>query len=455
MTALITDTLKKRILQDLYDDVTDSAGGRYYIGIGRSEDWDSSDTAPTPINTLRERRNVRLALQSVKSAADVSFAVPRYNWASGTLYSGYDDDLVGYPTNSYYVLTGDNSVYICLKRGKDNTGADVTSTAAPSGYATTSFKTSDGYVWKYLFTLTASYASKYLSANYLPVKAITSVDSDSPANDISQKAIQDAAIVGQIANIKITSGGIGYSTAPTVTIVGDGDSAEAFAIVSGGNVVDIRLDSDGSGNIKHGTGYTRANVLLTGGGYSTIATARPTLSPPLGFGGDPRDDLKATALMFNTKPSGAESGSFITDNDFRQVALFRNPLIADSDGIYQQAAGSSLRTLKVASTAVSFSADNTILGASSGAKAFVDTVATDTIYYHQTEATGFNPFTSGESITETDGAGSGTLDSSGTWGNGDVSLIDYTKSELLYLENRAAVTRAADQTEDIKVIIRL
>lgn len=455
MVALITDTLKKRIIQDIYDDVTDSAGGNYYIGIGHSQDWDSSDTAPTPVNTLLEQRNVRLNLQSIKSAADVSFAVPRYNWSSGTVYSGYDDNQAGYPTNSYYVITGDFSVYICLKRGKDNTGADVTSTVTPSGFASTSFKTSDGYIWKYLFTITASFASKYLSANYLPVKQIVTVDSDSPANDISQKAIQDASIVGQVANIKITSGGTGYSSAPTVSIVGDGDSAVAFAIINGGTVVDVRLDSDGSGNIKHGSGYTRANVVFTGGGYSTTAIARAPLSPHLGFGGDPRDDLRSTALIFNSKPSGSESGSFLTDNDFRQVALFRNPIIADSDGIFQQAAGSSLRTLSLASTSVSFSADNTILGTSSGAKAFVDTFSSDTIYYHQTEATGFTPFTSSESITETDGAGSGTLDSSGTWGNGDVSLIDYTKSELLYLENRAAVTRAADQTEDIKVIIRL
>lgn len=455
MAAIITDLLKKTLMQHIVDDVADSAG-RYYIGIGRSQDWDSSDTAPTPINSQREARNLRLNLQSIKSAESVSFVAPRYNWASGTIYSGWDDDVAGYPTNAYYVITDNNSVYICLKQGKDNTGATVTSTVQPTGSSTTSFKTADGYVWKFLYTLSAADASKYLSANYIPVKLQGLTDSNSPANDIEQLAIQNAAIPGQIGNIKITSGGTGYSSAPTVSIVGDGDSAQAFAVVSGGAVIDIRLDSNGSGTIYHGSGYTRANVVLTGGGYSTVATARATLSPKLGFGGDPRDDLKSTAIMFNTKPAGGESGKFLTDNDFRQIALFKNPQKSTIDSDYTQATGLSLRSLKLTlPVSAAFSADNTIQGASSGAKAIVDSFDSDTIYYHQTETTGFASFTSSESISETDGAGSGTLDSSGTWGNGDVNLINYTKGDLLYIENRAAITRSAEQTEDIKVIIRL
>ena len=33
--------------------------------------------------------------------------------------------------------------------------------------------------------------------------------------------------------------------------------------------------------------------------------------------------------------------------------------------------------------------------------------------------------------------------------------VDKYSGDLLYIENRAAVTRAADQTEDIKVIIEI
>lgn len=451
MTAIITDKLKKLMLQDLVNDVADSASN-YYIGIGRSEDWDSSDTAPTTQNSLKEERNLRINLQSIKTAEDVSFVVPRYDWRSGTIYSEWNDAQQGYPTNAYYVVNNNNAVYICLKQGTDLSGNAVTSTVEPTGSSTSSFKTADGYIWKFLYTISALNTSKYLSANFMPVQKILATDSDSPATDVEQKTIQDAAVVGQIANIQLTSGGTGYSTAPTVTISGDGDSAEAFAIISGGAVVDVRMDSDGAGNVKHGSGYTKATVSFSSG--SAAATA--TLPPIGGFGADPREDLKSTSIMFNTKPAGAESGKFIVGNDFRQVALFKNPKVPATDSDFTQSAGLSLKSLTLTlPVATAFTAGNTLLGATSSAQAIIDSFDSDTIYYHQNETTGFTAFTGGEAVTETDGSGSGTLDSAGTFGDGDVNLYNYTKGDLLFIENRAAIDRSADQTEDLKIIIQL
>ena len=447
MAGIITDTLKRVLLDKLVADVQ-LASEYYYIGIGNSIDWDSSDTAPTPINSLREDRNLRLQLQSIKSGEDVSYVVPRNNWTAGTIYSGWDDNTAGHPTTPYYVITDDNSVFMCLKQGRDANGAAVASTTKPTGAATTSFLAADGYTWKFLYTLTAGDANRFLSANYVPVKFISSTDSASPAGDVEQKGIQDAAIAGQIGSVRILSGGTGYTSAPTVTIVGDGDSATATAIISGGAVVDIRLDSNGSGAIKHGSGYTKAIVTFNSGS----ATARVSLPPTGGFGSNPIHDLRSKAVMFNSKPNGSEGGKFITDNDFRQIALIKNPLIPTTDSDFTQSAGFGLPTLKFASVGTGFSTDKTILGASSGAKAYVDTYASSTIYYHQTETTGFTSFAAGENISETDGSGAGTLDSASTWTSGDISI---TSGDILYIENRAAISRSADQTEDIKIVIEL
>jgi hypothetical protein len=450
MTGIITDNLKRVLLNNLVTEVQ-TAGSSYYIGIGNSIDWDSSDAAPTPINSLREERNLRLSLQSIKSAEDVSYVVPRNNWIAGTIYSGWDDNVSGHPTTPYFVITDDNGVYLCIKAGRDSTGTIVASVIKPTGASTSSFVTTDGYMWKFLYTLTAGDANKYLSANYMPVKNITSVDSSSPAADIEQYGIQTAAISGQIGNVRIISGGTGYVTAPTVTISGDGDSCTATAIISGGTIVDIKLDSDGSGNIKHGSGYTKAKVSFSTGS----ATARATLSPLGGFGANPINDLRAKALMFNTKPSGNESNTFITDNDFRQIALIKNPKVPVTDSDFSIASGSALKTLKFTlPVTAAFSPDNTILGGTSGAKAYVDTYNTTTgiLKYHQTEDTGFIVFQGSESVTETDGAGAGTLDSDGTFSLGD---IDFNSGEILYIENRAAISRSVDQTEDIKIVIQL
>jgi len=208
--AIITDSFKRKFVQSIIDDVA-SATQHYYVGIGRSQQWDSSDTVVIPTNSLREERNLRLSLQSLKKAEDVSFVVPRNNWVSGTTYSAYDNNQVGYPTNSYYVLTDTNGVYICLQQGKDATGASVVSSVKPSGVSTSAFRTSDGYVWKYLYTISAIRANSYLSANYIPVRLIDSAGPEDPALTQEQYAIQQAAIKGQISSVTVTACGSGYT----------------------------------------------------------------------------------------------------------------------------------------------------------------------------------------------------------------------------------------------------
>ena len=96
-------------------------------------------------------------------------------------------------------------------------------------------------------------------------------------------------------------------------------------------------------------------------------------------------------------------------------------------------------------------------GTTSGAKAFVNKTDSDEIWYHQTEATGFTQFQEAEAVTDTSG-GAGVTQAAGTDADSDAYIepkVDKYSGDLMYIENRAAVTRAADQTEDIKVIIEI
>lgn len=446
--AIITDDFKRRFVQKIIDDIADSSE-HYYIGIGRSQQWDSSDTPTTAFNTLREQRNLRLSLQSVKKAEDVSFVVPRYNWISGSIYSPYDNNQAGYPTNPYYVLTDTNGVYICLQQGRDATGAAVASTVKPTGVSTDAFRTSDGYVWKFLFTISASRANSYLSANYMPVRLVDSAGPADPALDQEQYGIQNAAVPGQISSITVTSGGSGYLTAPTVSIIGDGDSATGFATISSGAVVKVELKDSAAGILfRPGHDYNYAEVVFSGGSGAGAA-ARVNISPGNGFGANSIIDLKSTAIMFNTKPAGAENDDFIIGQDFRQVAIIRNPLDS-ADANVTTATASALNYMTLSSISTGFTADKTILGGTSGAKAYVDKFDSDTIYYHQDVLTGFKAFQNGESVTETNGAGSGTIGSALNVGD-----INKFTGEIFYIDNRAAIERSSAQTEDLKVIIQL
>lgn len=458
MSAIVTNKLKYQLLDTLYDDVVE-ATNRYYVAIGRSESWDSSETVPAPSNSLRDVRNFKLSAQSIKQVTDVSFVIPRYNWVNGTIYQAWDDDLSGTPSNAYYVLTQDNQVYVCLKQGKTALGIAVASTEKPSSTDTTPVKMADGYVWKFMYSLSGSTSAKFLSANFIPVAKIND-SSGSPlltTTEQEQAQIQEAASSKQVIGLALTGQGNGYTSAPTVTIVGNGSGASASATVSGGRVVDITLDSSVDSTLTFGYGYDYASVSITGGG-GTGATARAILSSDSGIGGNAIADLRSSSLMFNVKPSGTENGDFIVANqDFRQIALMKRPR-QYSGADYTNNTGRLLRYMHVTSVgdAEAFSRDVTLTGATSGAKAILDDIDSDKMYAHQTEATGFLEFNEGETITG--GGQSATLKSAGFDVDSDAFTnddVERFKNDIIYLENRSPVERTLTQTEDIKAVITL
>jgi len=447
MTATVTDSLKKLIGNLLLTEIASTAdSNEYYIGIGKSDEYNETDTVVDPSRTLREEREARNNLQSIKKVAAASFVIPRYNWASGTTYTAFDDNLVGLPANAYYVITEDNQVYICLQQGKNALGQTVPSTVKPSytdaGVGNTqAFETSDGYRWKYLYQLSAARANSFLSANYVPIEFVSGDSGSLNTFELDQLQVQGSAKPGQILGVTLTSGGSGYTSAPTVT-----SNAAATATISGGAVVKIEMNNESAGL---GTGYTAANIELSGGGGAG-AVARPIIGPLDGIGANPINDLKSTLIMLNTKPEGTESGAFIVDNDFRQIVVFRNPENPDSDGRVTGTSARGLKYLRMTAPASSFTNDKLIRGASSDAGAFIDDIDSDLIYYHQNENTGFGTFQDGEVLNESDGAGTGTISDADLKG-----VADPFSGELLYVENRARIVRDTAQQEDIKVVIAI
>ena len=451
MAAIITDTFKRNIIKDILTDV-DSQGELYYIGIGRSQPWDSSDTVVAVTNSARSEVDFRLNLQSVKQGEDTSFVTARNNWTAGTIYGAFDSNTVGAQNPVNYIITESNTVYMCLEQGVNVSGNAVQSTVQPTTITAHPQKLADGYVWKFLYTMSAIRANKFLSSNYMPVKRQDSADATFTGIEIANKLIQDSAVDGTIANLSIIAGGSGYTSAPTIAIHGNGDSAQAFAAVAAGSVVKIEMKDSADGLLyRPGYNYDYASVVFSGGG-GTGAQARANISHGNGFGDDPRIDVKSTALMFNTKPAGGENEDFIIDQDFRQVGLMRRLKkgVSAVDSDFTSATGSANPTMTLSAITGTFTADKTILGSTSAAKAFIDKFDSDTIYYHQDSATGFLSFVAGEGVTETNGSGAGTIGIPHT--NGD---IDRFKGEVLYIDNRAAVVRSSSQTEDIKIIIQL
>lgn len=457
MAAVLNQPTKFLLAQRL---LTEDSDTNLYVAIGRSNDWDSSDTAPTPISTEREERNFRLAMQSMKQVTASSLVVPRNAWASGTIYSRYNDNQEGNePTQPYYVMTDENQVYVCIQQGTTNAGVAKTSTVKPTGTATEPFLTADGYIWKFLYTVGSLDATNFLAANFQPIELVTD-SAGAPgltASQVEQVGIQSAAdSAHEIVGALMTNNGSGYISTPTVTIVGDGSGAKLQATVNGGQVTKIEL-IDSSGTITMGKGYNYAEIQIAAPASGTQATARAILGPKsstkFGFGSDPRYDLRARAVMYNTKPDGAEGGDFLIDQDFRQIGLIQNPTEFDSNSpgnLFTQATANALYRMQFSSIASAFTVDNTIQGGTTGAKAYVDKVDSDLLYYHQDESTGFTQFDSAESVTEVTGSGSGVIQHPKL-----VPEVDPFSGDLLYIDNRAAITRTSGQEDDLKIIIQI
>jgi hypothetical protein len=466
MPAILTDQLRRQVLNDLLDDIKTGTEG-YYIAIGRSDIWGEEDITPIPTQSAQQVIDAQSSFQSMIKVSSESMVIPRYNWSANTLYSGYDNNAEGYPSNSYYVLTADQNVYICIRPAITADGVKVVSTVQPTGTSLNPFQTGDGYVWKFCYEVGAANASDFLAANFIPVAYIDSADGNDIQSVQDQAAIHAAAVPGQINQIILQDGGTGYSSTPTITIKGDGINASATATVVNGSIKKIEIDDSAGGGFgiggNMGSGYTRASVSITGGGVDDLADnaakATASISPRNGFGYDPTEDLKAAALMYTAKPDGIEEGAggedtFIIGNDFRQVSLVKGPQTTGGSPVpYTARTGMCLQKMTFASPpSPIFSLDGIIEGDTSGARAIIDRLDTSELYFHQNEVTGYGTFIANEAITEiSSGNGSGTTDSVPV----EDTDIDPYSGEVIFIDNRAGIMRSVEQTEDIKIIVKV
>jgi len=428
MVAIVTKEIR---VQNAANFISDVGSNSMYLFVGHPQQWPSSDTAiATPVNRVLDSQTAHQRMTAAKKigSGDVIHASTRYNWVSGNSYVGYDDT-VDLSTSQYYVLTDELKCYKCIIAGpgasvNKPTGTTVNNIEADQG---------DGYRWKYMFTLSGVDATKFLTSAFMPTKKLAADDGS------LQFQVQSNADVGAIHHIVVTAGGSGYTSAPTVTISGDGTSATATATISAGAVTAVTISNNG-GN------YENATVSFSGGGGSNAA-ARPIISPQGGHGSDPVNELNSFFVMSNVKLDGAEgSGDFPIDNDYRQIGILRNPFNHGTTTVATATTLNANKSLALTSVSGTFVIDELITGGSSGAVAYVDSIDGSTIRYHQDAATGFTAFTGSEAIS---GAGGATANIS-SLGNPE---IEKHSGQVMYLENRAKVTRATAQIEDIKLVI--
>lgn len=433
MAAIVTSKFRISNSLKFISGFSETPSTNMYLFIGRPKAWPDDNSPPTPVDNVQSEFDIWKDMMAVKrvQSSDVRSATIRRNWTSGTVYDYYRPDYsttttsysgaTSLATATYFVLTSDYNVYKCISNNKN-----AASTVMPTGTGNSIITTADGYMWKYMYTVSTGDITKFLTIDFMPV--------------VTNATVSAAAVNGSIPFTRVDVGGTGYTTA-TVAIVGDGSGATATATLAGGAVTAITMTAVG-------TGYTYATATITGNGTGAVAV--PVISPKGGHGYDAVTELSAFYVILNTRLEYAETGStFPTANDYRRVGLIKNPYNYGTTTIATTSALSTLSSLTLAAGAGTFVSDELITGATSGAQARVADYNSTTrvLRYYQTSAENFKVFTTSEVISGGTSIASGTISAKGN------PSIQPNSGDIVYVEQRRPIARAADQVESISLVV--
>ena len=489
MAAIITEKFRTHNARQFIEDFSES-GQSNYVFIGRSHAWTDDTSPPAPANSESEEIQAyedMIALKKV-SSTDISHGLVRYDWTSGTKYDEYRDNYSSTNTTNVtgvsnffdgrgYVITDEFKVYKCLKTGMSG-GSTVNSTVKPTSVDTVNPQvTSDGYMWKFMYSVVASDVIKFVTNDFIPVKTLgaksavagsgTNGGFGSTATDdgSAQWDVENAAVDGAIYHYIVTAAGSGYSNGSTTTftldvnVEGDGSGAVATLSFSSGALSSVAFKDTSS----YGTGYKRAsfptlNSSISGLSAGTGATIHPVISPINGHGANPIEELGGNYAIVNSRLEfGEGSGDFPTDNDFRRIGLIKNP-VQSSDGTISSATSMTATNQLTVADASSISVDDLLTDAASEsattAKVRVVSKSSNVLKTLPVVNSGgeYVAFANSDEVYKN---GSKVTDVTGSGVSASHPEMTRFSGQILYVENRGAVSRAADQIEDIKLIIEM
>lgn len=440
MTSIYTKSMQIFNAEQFKASIGDTSLPHVYLTFGKVDAW-SSEVAPPQANssifTFDQVWKNMVGAKKIQGN-DVRLAIRRFDWESGTIYTEYDDTEANLDMNDpdvkFYVVTDEWNVYKCL--GNNNGGASTVKPTSINTYLAEQL--ADKYIWKYMYTLTDEEKLRFTTVNYIPVRTLTE------DNGTLQWHVQNNAVQGSIGSIKIIDAGSGYSNVspPTITITGDGTGAEAIATV---NVSTTGIESVLVTN--KGQNYTYANVEIssaTGDG----AAARVALSPPGGHGANPVEELGGSFVILNPKLAGSESGILDIQNEIRQIALIKNPVLIDGSTIASGVVYSQTTAITLDPVGDNYVEDEYVYqGASLASSSFKGRVVSWNAALNLLNLIDVSGTLTTDPLTGDTSKASRQVQSSV-----QKAFTPYTGT-LLYINNIKPIQRSADQTEDFKIVI--
>jgi hypothetical protein len=491
MSSIITNQFRTAIAKNF---LSLAATDNLYLFISRPQQWQSEEyagnpavselTPPVPNDNSAEFVNSHNNMIGIKkiNSTDLSLVIKKIVWQPGVIYDMYKHNYSqNNPTatgstiladSNFYIVNSQFQVFKCIYNGQTPEtplGIPTTIGSEPTviGSSTAIVTTSDGYKWKYLFSLTTNQVLKFANNNYIPVL----VDS----------VVSIAAAPGSISQLNILNRGTNLTPGTYYSrIIGNGEGGIIRIIVPNDTLDPFNQKIGSVSVISGGTDYTYAKVNL-GAVFSDILCTIPSnigtinnsvqyleviIPPILGHGSDPEKELFAHRVVIAPKLESIDQ-DIPVNIQYRQFGLFINPKVAGTDTLFDAATGNCTTRIKFPNTFVgTFVLGERVVQAITGAIGNV--VAWDvvnkilSVYQNQfqnnfvvDDFAGANTVTAGGLTGVPEIAFNGVLNYN-TFINGySTSEIEKYSGEILYIENRGAINRSLDQTEQILLIIEL
>ena len=514
MAAIVTDQFRILNASNFVDNVTDS-NNSYYVfvglsnpttsGFGRATDFNTDTPSPTDNVNYMNFVGDNMSFGKKVTSDNVRRLVRKISWSRGTKYEMYRHDysltnrspITGstrlYDAN-YYVMNTDFKVYICIDNG--SSGISTTGNASLDEPTFTDLEPSkagtsgDGYLWKYLFTVSPSDIIKFDSTDFISVSNSWSSSTDSQIAAVRDNGDSDVNN-NQIKKVYIDNQGVGYAngTGQEVNILGDGTGGKVVVDVVNGKVTNAVVSAGGKG-------YTYGMVDLGAIGNtsaSTKASLIPIIPPSKGHGSDIYKELGSDRVLVFARFDTSTTNDFPVNTSFSQIGILKNPTSIGSTSTFTDPTFSSVGALKFTTTTGTPTIGNSVTQVVTGgtAKGFVaaydvDTkvlkfvqdrsnvlnqTSFDTIDYvgvstfakvhafesntNQVNSSGFTgSIDTGFTGVSTNPTGTKliSLDTQFTQGVSNPE-INKKSGDIVYLDNRPLITRNARQKEDVKIIL--
>lgn len=301
----ILSKMKASVAEDMISSITSNTAKYYAFVSNPVEDLDAVDTETLDFFSSYHENINTLIFGKKLANTDIVPVIENIPWTTNTVYSRYDNtrDL---SNSDFYVVAapaivgGVYHVYKCI----DNANG-AASTEKPDQIQASSFTKSDGYTWRYIYSISAANYTKFATTNYVPVYSNTTI-------------VSGAYTYSGVEVVPIVNAGAGYDTYhsgtvrsnPNSTVIQIENEASSTTNFYQNNAIYLTNNSAPTAQLLTISQYvSNASgnwVILSEAANTTNITAGITnyaISPRVKFDTDGDEQPKAYTIVSNTTNS--------------------------------------------------------------------------------------------------------------------------------------------------------